>query len=468
MCSVNFEIRNLDPDCTTANLVGVVIAKSQPRIFDTPDGCQARGVMNITIRDELRSTINVIVWGSQSYIMSINTIFRIGDVMAIQKPKISIKRCDNDSCQPFTYSPFELTINEGQGLLHRCTGPQASGLTDLINKIFKPTTSAMMLNDVVSGPTKMIKPTIDLLVAVRHVHPIRNLSTKSGNRNLRQIAVMDESQTEVIFNIWEGEFVERAGNWTPMQTILHLVDVQAKYSTFYKRVILTMSRRTIVVENPNNSSRARSLRQFIENNSNPIQPFTQNPLDSAWKVDAKSITEVMTIQNILDKSAMHTQMEPDGDWQFTAVLYAIVTRMDLAPTHRFRPISKYCSICYKLIEQSNEICDVPKCVQSLTGSVGSRSVWRFHISIALSDHSDTLEHCHLDDKHADSFFGFNMTKFKTLTERELEEIRWKFLLDRFSFKIVVKCPFGENRQPYVSIVECKPFTEDDVAYLKTY
>lgn len=115
----------------------------------------------------------------------------------------------------------------------------------------------------------------------------------------------------------------RAYKWQPLRTILHLINIRVEYSQFYKSIGLCVSRRTIITEDPN-TRECQALMTYARNAS--IGDFDYG--QESQKPDLNSITTVMSVQQIIDRASGKLPTINDTN-QFTAVVYGIVTRMNL-------------------------------------------------------------------------------------------------------------------------------------------
>lgn len=441
-------IKDLKTEFSQVTIVGLVIAKTQLRTFQTDNS--ERGVMNITLRDESRSTINCSIWGSAKYVESFDNIYKIGHVLSISKPKVGAKRTNKKDYKPLTYSPFELTINEESSKVQHATGETRSNLITLQNELFKPTVTALKLDDLVSKGARAINVLADFVVVVRAVQPVCNVTTKFGTRALRKIIVMDESHQNVTLNIWGGDYIQRANEWSPLRTVLHLVDAQANYTKFDSAVTLSMVGRTVIIENPSKSSRVTALQHYVTEMACLLKPLPGRASSSAYRIDVASINVVMTIGEV------HDLLSTNGDGnerQITALVYAVVCKFNLDTTNEFGPISKYCRTCSRILKRSANKCDDPNCVHVLTESGELNYVEKFNIYVDLFDHTGTLKNCRLQDEYAAKVLGHDARNFATLLEDDIDALHNRFMLERFGAKLVVK----RQLRPFIQIVDLIPF-----------
>lgn len=74
-------LNNLNINLTNALIVGIVIAKSSPRIIGSKKkNGDSRGVTSFTLRDSEIDTVNCDVWGSEYFIITFYERFLVGDV----------------------------------------------------------------------------------------------------------------------------------------------------------------------------------------------------------------------------------------------------------------------------------------------------------------------------------------------------------------------------------------------------
>lgn len=74
-------LNNLNPNLKNALIVGIVIAKNNPRIIGSKKkNGESRGVTSFTLRDSEVDTINTDVWGSEYFVLTFYERFLVGDV----------------------------------------------------------------------------------------------------------------------------------------------------------------------------------------------------------------------------------------------------------------------------------------------------------------------------------------------------------------------------------------------------
>lgn len=202
------EIANINPSTTNAFLVGIIIAKTDLKLFPSRDNIDGRGVQTITVRDQ-SCFINCTVWGSELFVKSYDISFKIGDVVSIIKPTISTPSGRNESFSPQTSSPYALSINEGKGdIVANGRGENIDrSLLNLLHIPVKLNKCALRLIDIVNFKDAQF---IDLLVAVRQIFSVKVLPNVQLERRMRMCTVMDKSLPSGIkINLWNNAIIER-------------------------------------------------------------------------------------------------------------------------------------------------------------------------------------------------------------------------------------------------------------------
>lgn len=209
-----YKIQNLNVSIKNAFIIGIIINKSDMKIFDSHHNGSKRGVITFTIRDSKRYFINCIVWGSDTFIESHTLEFHIGQVINIIQPKITLKSGDKSELyNPLTTSPFILTINEGKGYIINYNGEDKDEFSKLLTLSIKSTCSVYNLVDVNANGNSLKGQFIDLLVIVRSLKPIRKFqmknSTPNNEKQYREIILMDKTFGGMCLKIWNNDIIGR-------------------------------------------------------------------------------------------------------------------------------------------------------------------------------------------------------------------------------------------------------------------
>lgn len=206
---LKYPIGNLNPNINNALTIGVVINKSDAKIFDARMGeTQSRGVITFTVRDSSRFC-NCTVWGSDTFVQQYDRQFKYGDVVSIMRPDIVPINANQSTMQPVTSLPYCLTIKETKGCIAQYDGDR-SDYVPLLKMPLKSTQMTLNLVDINANGKQGVGNFVDVLVAVRQIKPVRQIKLKTGEaKSCREIIVMDRSFAGMSINIWRSNLIER-------------------------------------------------------------------------------------------------------------------------------------------------------------------------------------------------------------------------------------------------------------------
>lgn len=453
------EIKDLSRERTNACVMGVIIAKGESKQVTSKYNGNEKSAMTFTVRDSKRHFINCNIWGTEQFVKAYEMAFRVGDVVVINHPKIVEKNTDMNRYSPQTTSPFQLTINEGHSYIYRESIANHPHLAALINESIKSTSLALHLADVCGdGNPQTETKLVDLVVAVRTVKS-RSIRTKNGEKTIRTVLLLDASMESMKMTLWSRDDCERADKWIALKTILHLVDVQCTFSTYDRAMILQVAGATIITENPIQSSRVKALRDYIKTIPSDVQSkwSAQASADGA-PIDLNTITDVMSVQKIKDQAKK-------SEREFTALLYGVITELDLDPTVNRRLVRRTCLHCNRYMSSSQEYCAEESCVQKSVP--GKNYTEKFDIRLNVSDHTGTLSNCHMYDKYAIAFLNCDLNEYLRLPETAFEQINWLHMLERRAIKVLVKPK--SDQTPFVNVLDIRDIDLARTAHhLKTY
>uniref|UniRef100_A0A182Y5X9 MEIOB-like N-terminal domain-containing protein n=1 Tax=Anopheles stephensi TaxID=30069 RepID=A0A182Y5X9_ANOST len=465
IAQINDEARNFI-------LVAVVIAKSSPRFFSGPPknrnffeqdttsdsaGLEmARGVLTLTLRDSARDTINCTIWGKADTIAHYDNAFEVGDVIDVNRPQVSSTVFGrSEQYSPTVTSPYCLTVNDQAQLAQivRHEGSQDTArLRALLRVPLVQPGSTIPLADIVASGSGCNGETFNLLVVVRALRAKRDVRVARSNevKSFREVVLMDCSHPGVVMKFWSESYIRWSERWTPLQTVLLLVDARVEYSAYYKTICLAVDRKTIITQDPDLAQLSNLLAHA---RSIPTQD-----IDLVCSLSsAATISTVMTVQQILDRTEGDLVQEQD---QFTALCYAVITRLDLdGPT---RTVSERCVSCRTLVRGQDAACPRYDC------PAGGREPF-FDLTVDITDHTGTLAGCRMVSRVAEAVLQCDVASFKRQTDDQKTHLKWKFLLDRCAVKLIVKRRSAVRFQNLYSIVECTIADPAEVeAKLKVY
>lgn len=78
----------------------------------------------------------------------------------------------------------------------------------------------------------------------------------------------------------------------------------------------------------------------------------------------------------------------------------------------------------------------------------------YDLSVDLTDHTGSLQKCRIGATLAENMLGHPLNVFAMLSSERRGEIKWKWLLERCTIKIVVKRKSVVRSQAMICIVDC--------------
>ncbi|XP_058116121.1 meiosis-specific with OB domain-containing protein [Anopheles ziemanni] len=454
-------------------LAAVIIAKSDPRFFtgtvrSASNGSSdrtslvARGVLTLTLRDSEKDTINCTIWAKADVITHYDNSFDVGDVVDVQKPQVSSAvSCRSEQYSPNVSSLYWLTINEqvpSSQIVHH-EGKQLLELKLLLKVPSVRPEETIPLADIVASGTSCRGETFNVLVVVRAVRPSKEIRITRTNqmKSFREVVVMDQSHTGVVMKFWSESLIKKINAWVPLTTVLLIADVRIDFNEYYKTVGLTMDRKTIITQDPN----VPQLQSLLRHAKNiPMQDVDIVCSLSSGTVDPATISTVMTVQQILDRTEGDLVSEVD---QFTALCYAVITRLDLDGSSRI--VSQRCVHCRTLLRSQEQACSKLDCTGHNTPALEQF----FDLSVDLTDHTGTLQGCRMIGATAETVLQCDVKTFLGKTDTQKTELKWMYLLDRCAVRLVVKRRSAVRFQNLFSIVACALADPTEVeAKLKVY
>ncbi|RLU19057.1 hypothetical protein DMN91_009415 [Ooceraea biroi] len=309
------EIKSLQDGTQNTFVIGVIIIHKGER-----------SVWAFTLRDSDEDFINVTVWGSTEFVKKLSSTFTIGSVVEVISAKIA-KRQPHDKDErfvPSTSSPYSLIVNEGAAVIQCHDAPTRQQYVSLLTRPVKSVTFAKSLKAILDNIEALCDRFVDLLVVVTFVADVRNVITRDGRAlTCRSFEVTDGStQNTVSLVLWDKDWVERSALWEAKQTVLFLVDARIAYDEYKKKTALSISKRTLITENPDvpQATSVKSAVQHHESDTICSDPFAvPNP---------DTVTTVMTIQQVTEKLQKKALAE-DERLQFATIVKASVIEINL-------------------------------------------------------------------------------------------------------------------------------------------
>lgn len=255
-------IRNLNSELINWYTCGIIIGKNTPAFFDSKDA--RRGTVSITIRDSKKDFVNCTIWGLDHFVETFCDTFHIGDCINVISPNVTLlPKSSKQLFTPITSSPYMLTVNEGISEIQHNNSENVEYFRDLLNIPLKSSATTLSISDVNSKVLNSDGEYVDLLVVVREIKLVREITTKKGElKYCRDVIVMDKTHPGILMTLWNPAHIHISNHWIPFQSILYLSDITGSYSEFYKSRTLKITGRTLITVNPKNHS---ELSELIEN-----------------------------------------------------------------------------------------------------------------------------------------------------------------------------------------------------------
>nr|XP_029724635.1 protein hold'em-like [Aedes albopictus] len=448
---VTKRISQINQDARSFVLTGVVIAKNEPKYFESSssqyvgNGSSSRGVLTLTIRDSDRDTINCTVWGSQLMIDSYDGMFHIGDVVNVTNPKVLPSAQDRgEQFNPRSTSQWSLSLGEnGDSGIKLYEGAALEQFRKLVTVATVLSSDTYPLADIASGGQSITGQNVNVLVVVRAIRPRKQIViAKTGKmKNLREVIVMDTSHGGMSMKFWNSEYIDRIDKWIPLTTVLLIMDVRIEYNQYHKSICLGMSGKTIITEDPA-VEEADQLLLHVMRVPLSESDVAQSLFDGS--VDPVNITTIMTVQQILDRAEGDLKGEED---QFTALCYAVISKFDLDGCSKI--ISRKCLTCKSLLRMTDQKCLRDECLPN-PYNISKY----FDIPVDITDHTGTLNNCRLVSQAAENTLNCNVDTFLKMGDVQKGKLKWRYLLERCALKLIIKRKSPIRFQSVYTIVEC--------------
>ncbi|XP_012234847.1 meiosis-specific with OB domain-containing protein isoform X2 [Linepithema humile] len=439
-------------------IIGVIISTTNVRTFDatqTKFNKGERSVWSFILRDSEKDFINVTVWGNTEFVKKLSSTFNIGSVVEVISPKI-VKRQPNDRNEQFipsTSSPFTLIVNEGIALIQKHDAPTHEQYKNLLMQPVKSVTSVKSLKAILDNIEALCDHFVDLLVVVTFIADTRNIMTRDGRALLcRSFEVTDGSTDNAVSLIlWEKDWVERSAFWEPKRTVLFLIDARIAYDEYKKKMALSISRQTLIMECPNipQAAEIRNAVQRYDPDSICSDPFAvPNP---------DTITTVMTVQQITEKLQKKVTVEGER-LQFAAIVKVSVTEMNLDGSLQ-DVISIKCALCKKVVTDVQDSCMNLSCPAG-NGIRTPLNTTKFNIKVNLKDDTGYLIGCRLIGDVAERVLGCTVEEFQAMTVENRGELKWLYLLEKCNVCLHILGPTSAFPRALYNILSIQPCSEE--------
>ncbi|PNF30116.1 hypothetical protein B7P43_G03141 [Cryptotermes secundus] len=228
--------------------------------------------------------------------------------------------------------------------------------------------------------------------------------------------------------------------------VLFLADMRLEWNAFRRGMVASDGPRSIVTEDPE-TPEAAALRMYAR--SAPLRASAILAQLASSIPDPSSITNVMTVQQVLDRASAGSADNSGGDdSQFTALLYCLLTKYDLDGCSQLT-ITK-CAQCQMPVQ---DMCINLECPIGCGAELPRYDV-AFDLRIKLSDHTGSLENIRLSGVAAERVIGCKVNEFMAMPLDMKTHLKWKLLLERCAARILVLRSSSDRPRPLISLLSC--------------
>nr|XP_037286391.1 meiosis-specific with OB domain-containing protein-like [Rhipicephalus microplus] len=438
-------IDRLDPNATKVTVIGVVIAKQAVRsIAVNSEKPRNRSVLNFTLRDSPRDTVNAACWGDRGQVAQVASVFRIGDCVCVTNAVARNRNLGStqDLYSPDASSPFYLVLSVDREPRSEVSIPDEDVFLELIPLTRVPLRRAshvITLADLLYSADEMNDRHVSLLVGVQKIGPVTPIATKDGRQVQKMdITVCDQSHLGFKVTLWDDELIHLSHLWKAKETVLHLADVRVRLNNMYGLTASTDGR-TVVTVMPD-IPEAMALFDYLQGVD----------IDEDMGEEAFVDHTVYTVVQVRRETASRAQ---SGDLTpLSGVFFAFLNRLDLdGPGARM--VASRCAHCNSRLRSGEPLlCTNGTCPVAM-GEAEPQCVEELDIPVMWTDHTGSLERSRISGRVAEGLLGVEVKQFKELSENELTSLKWQFLLERFKVQFKVNfAPGPSSGDPVVRVV----------------
>ncbi|KAG1649982.1 Meiosis-specific with OB domain-containing protein [Nymphon striatum] len=367
-------IATLQPHVPNVSVVGLIIAKQEPRSFPNKrEPGKHRYLLSFTLRDSPKDMLNVTCWGDECYIQFLAASYHIGDIIEIHNPQIQQRLGDfnDERYKPFSSRFYGVEFGQNWGSL---------------------------------GPSDLDNPPQIL------VGEVKEILTKQG-KHVSKLDVRAFDQTSMNFpiTIWDKELIDVAKTWTPGRDTVFISDIKVNFDSYKKTMAGTCDYKTVFITSPE-TCEAKSLFEYAESKRNDLQDDDE----SNGLTTYDDITDVYTVAKLKEK--LYDKSDPTT---FYGVVYAFITSLDIDGTSSI--IMTRCQKCRKAVYEAYGQCSNPECTVGM-GADHAQNETYFQLFISLSDHTGSIHRCRMSGVAVEKVFGFTAMHSTLESERSVVRI----------------------------------------------
>ncbi|BFZ03235.1 hypothetical protein BsWGS_06275 [Bradybaena similaris] len=423
------KIRDITSKMQTVAIIGVVISREAPKsVISRRGNASERHLLALTVCDAPQCFVNVTCWGSSEFVHFLSSEINVGDVVDIKGAHVQAKSNNSldEKFKPWTPCACHLSLSDNQGSLAPYAGVDASQYLSLLHAPTRANNDFYTLEDIEANGTALQGEHINVLVAVKKIWPVREITTKSGKKTTKvDVVVCDETCPSFHLTLWDN-FVQLVQSWTPLETVIFAADVKITFNEFRSSMVASTSSKTLVTVDPD-TPEADSLRQFALHHGSLWS--TEQDCVGHKDPDVETITTVLSV-----RGAKSLQQEvSDSGRPGYAVLFAFLSQLDV-DADTTAVLKEVCCRCRRRVYESSGY----RCTNSCCTSLNMSHDELADVEYSLTDHTGSLESCLLLPGLAEQMLGCKARDFQTLTAAEKTSIKWSYLLERARAVLKIK------------------------------
>ena len=422
-----------------------------------------RCVFNCTLRDSIADFVNMTVWSESDYSAK---LFTIGDIIRVAGAKVSTKKSfgDNDRYAPPTPVTIELSLSVPSGVI-RLLGSVADPhhLAKLFYEPVRHGSDFFVIAQISRIGKRLENENVNLLAVVKTIGKERHLKSRKDGRDIQccDIHLLDNTCTDFVLTLWDVELINQAKKYMHRNQICFFTDVTIKYDDKYrKNFYASSSNRTIITPDPNVPD-AERLKELVDDDVAEI--FSKTNCENE-NLSVEEISEQFTAEQVerqLEKihyQSIERQRQSLKSVAFTndhlkeqinqlnkyGLIFGFLTKLPIGDDI----VELVCGSCGKSFDYQEGLvvrqCSNSKC-KGENEELGYDSslpvvrepIWRYRLSVDVSDETGTVKHLWLSDQVAESLFNIPASQMQSLSEQQRCALKWKILFEKFKifFKI---------------------------------
>ncbi|XP_019850370.1 PREDICTED: meiosis-specific with OB domain-containing protein-like [Amphimedon queenslandica] len=439
-------IRHLQPHLSNTAVIGLVINKQAIHSFpDKKNPGAYRYKSAFTIRDSPSDYINVTCWGSEAYISSLSSSFKIYDIIEICNCQVGSKPVGDseDKWSPWTPSPFQLTLSETHSSVSLYNGVNPEQYMSLAHIPLRSTSDYYILSDIHAHWQNLDGSYINILAIVGNVGTPKQLMSKAGkNLTKCEVILFDEGCNSFSLFLWDSELITLAQTWISKENIVFAVDVKVSFDSYKNGMTGTCTSKTLITTNPD-SPQAHSLYQYAQT----VEMDFGSIRGDRDTTDIHDIRDVYTVKQLSDFKYNSREMRMKGGG---GIVFAYLMSLDIDCSDPQTVISSRCSSCKFRVSQDDVACSNQSCPTIVSGDFAPEVV--FDLFVTLADHHGSVDGVRLNGQAAIDLLHITPTDFLCTDNQQRTLLKSTCLLEKY--KVFIKSySFGDNSKVYFNILK---------------